>query len=63
LKGATVTSVKATKQLGQGFVSAGAGMMYAVAKNHGVILNLTFMVPLPSTGLVIEPSLGYSVGF
>ena len=53
----------ATKQLGQAFIAFGGGVMYAVAKNHGALLNLNFVVPVPSVGFVFEPSIGYAFGF
>jgi hypothetical protein len=62
-QGAQAITLAATKHLGKNFVTAGGGVMYAVAKNHGAILNLNLMVPFPSTGVVLEPSLGYVYGF
>ncbi|HVU00647.1 MAG TPA: hypothetical protein VHE30_02815, partial [Polyangiaceae bacterium] len=56
-------TLTAVKQLGQSFVSAGGGVMYAIGKTHGAVLNLNFMIPFPSSGFVLEPSLGYAVGF
>lgn len=61
--GAVVKTVDATKQLGQSFVTAGGGIMYAVGKNHGAVLTVNFMVPFPSSGFVLEPTLGYQFGF
>ncbi len=55
------TSLDAYRKLGQSFVGGGGGVMYAVAPNHGVVLNLNFDYMLPSSGLVIEPSLGYEL--
>ncbi len=56
-------SLKAVKQLGQSFVGLGGGVMYAVGKTHGAVLGVNFMIPFPSSGFVIEPSLGYTIGF
>jgi hypothetical protein len=58
-----IQSLQATKQLGQAFATVGGGVMYAVAKNHGAVLNLNLMVPFPSAGFVVEPSIGYVYGF
>jgi hypothetical protein len=56
-------TVTAQKQLGNIFLALGGGLMYAIGPNHGPVFNLNLMVPLPSTGFVIEPSLGYEFGF
>jgi hypothetical protein len=49
----------AYRKLGQGFITAGGGAMYAFGVNHGLVLNINLMVMLPATGFVIEPTLGY----
>ena len=36
--------------------------MYAFTKNSGLQLNVNFMFMLPTSGQVIEPSLGYVFG-
>jgi hypothetical protein len=56
-------SVTAQKQLGTSFIAIGGGVMFAIGPNHGPVLNLNFMLPVPSVGFVIEPSLGYEIGF
>ncbi len=56
-------TVTAQKQLGTSFIAIGAGIMFAIAPTHGPVLNLNLMLPLPSTGFVVEPSLGYEFGF
>jgi hypothetical protein len=53
----------AWKKLGQGFITAGGGVMYAFKENFGAQLNVNLMVMLPSSGFVIEPSLGVVYGF
>lgn len=63
LAGARIRTVDVMKQLGTVFIGAGGGLMYAVGKSHGVVLNLNAMLMLPSSGLVLEPSLGYAAGF
>jgi hypothetical protein len=57
------SGVTAVKQLGLGFATVGGGVMYAIAPNHGPVLNLNLIVPFPTIAFVIEPSLGYSFGF
>jgi hypothetical protein len=51
------------KLLGRGFATVGGGVMYAIAPNHGPVLNVNLMLPFPSVSFVIEPSLGYEFGF
>jgi hypothetical protein len=58
-----VRHVQATKQLGRGFATVGGGVMYAVAKNHGAVLNLNLMIPFPAVAFVFEPSIGYEYAF
>ena len=53
----------AWKKLGQEFITGGGGVMYAFKENMGVQLNVNFMFMLPTTGFVIEPSLGLNYGF
>jgi hypothetical protein len=53
----------AWKKLGQSFITAGGGVVYAFKENLGAQLNLNLMFMLPSSGLVIEPSLGVVYGF
>jgi hypothetical protein len=60
--GGAQKTLDAYRKLGQGFVTIGGGAMYAFAKNHGLVLNLSFMYMLPSSGIVFEPSLGYVLG-
>lgn len=52
----------AYKKLGQSFVTIGGGALYALSPNSGLQLNLNIMFMLPTTGQVIEPSLGYVFG-
>lgn len=52
----------AYKKLGKGFAGLHAGVMYALTKDSGIQLNVNFMYLLPTTGQVIEPSLGYVFG-
>ena len=52
----------AYKKLGQSFVNIGGGAMYALSPSSGIQLNLNIMFMLPTSGTVIEPSLGYVFG-
>ena len=51
----------AYRRLGLTFITGGGGVMYAFGVNHGFVLNLNFMFMLPSTGLVLEPTIGYQL--
>jgi hypothetical protein len=59
----TEVKLDAWKKLGQGFVTAGGGAVYAFTEELGLQLNLNLMLTLPVTGFVIEPSLGAVMGF
>jgi hypothetical protein len=56
-------NLEVTKVLGLSFITAGGGLMYGIGANHGPTLNLNLMLMVPSTGFVIQPSLGYNIGF
>jgi hypothetical protein len=60
--GGKQVTLDAYRKLGQGFVTIGGGAMYAFGKNHGLVLNVSLMYMLPSSGVVFEPSLGYVLG-
>ncbi|MCA9631754.1 MAG: hypothetical protein KC766_29070 [Myxococcales bacterium] len=53
----------AYKKLGQGFGGLGGGAMYAMTDSLGLVLDVNIMFMLPSSGQVIEPSLGIMKGF
>jgi hypothetical protein len=48
----------AWRKMGTTFVGAGGGVLYDLGDRFGAQLNLNVMYMLPSTGLVLEPSLG-----
>ncbi len=48
--------------MGQGFITGGGGVVYAFTENLGAQLNLNLMVMLPTSGFVIQPSLGVVYG-
>ena len=50
------------KKMGQGFITAGGGTVYAFTDRLGAQLNLDLMVMLPSSGFVIQPSIGMVYG-
>ncbi|HEY2405983.1 MAG TPA: hypothetical protein VGI10_08270 [Polyangiaceae bacterium] len=52
----------AWRKMGQGFVTAGGGIVYAFTPKFGAQLNANFMFMLGSSGPVIEPSLGVVYG-
>lgn len=53
----------AYKKLGQGFGALGGGAVYAMSDSLGLLLDINIMFMLPSSGQVIEPSLGVVKGF
>ena len=50
------------KKLGKQFITLGGGVNYGLGDRLGIQLNLNLMYMLPSTGLVLEPSLGMTYG-
>jgi hypothetical protein len=52
----------AYKKVGQGFGTAGGGVVFAIQEDMGLQLNLNLMLMLPRSGFVIEPSLGFVYG-
>lgn len=51
------------RKLGVAFGSVSSGGLYQFSKHHGVQLNVNAMVFFPSSGFVLEPSLGYLFAF
>ena len=51
------------RKMGQGFFDAGGGVVYAFTPQIGAQLNLNLMYMLPSSGMVIQPSIGVQYGF
>lgn len=51
------------KKMGQGFAGLGAGVLYALTEGQGVVVELKGMMMFPSSGQVLEPSIGYAIGF
>ncbi len=60
--GAHTVELDAWRKMGQGFITAGGGAMYAFTDRLGLQLNLNLMLMVPSTGVVIQPSLGLEYG-
>jgi hypothetical protein len=52
----------AWRKMGQGFITAGGGLMYAFTPRLGAELNFNFMYMVPTSGPVLEPSLGLVYG-
>lgn len=57
-----VVNLDAYKKLGQSFVGVGGGMIYALNPNSGFQVNLNVQYMLPTTGIVVQPSVGYVFG-
>jgi hypothetical protein len=53
----------AYKRLGLGFANVALGAMFPVTDRIGIVPNVNFMYMLPTSGFVIEPSLGMMMGF
>ncbi len=58
----SLVSYDAWRKMGQGFGTIGGGAIFPLGPNGGVQLNLNIMFMLPSSGTVLEPSLGYVIG-
>jgi hypothetical protein len=56
------STLDAYKKLGQVFLAGGGGVMYAISENHGPSLNLNLMMLVPSSGFVVQPTIGYTIG-
>ena len=61
--GAVIHDLDAWRKMGQGFITVGGGAMYAFKENLGAQLNVNLMYMLPTSGPVIQPSLGIVYGF
>jgi hypothetical protein len=57
------TKYDAYKHMGLFFIKLGAGLVYPVSPTIGLQLNLNGMYMFPSSGIVIQPSLGGVYGF
>jgi hypothetical protein len=53
----------AWRKMGQGFITAGGGAMYAFTEQLGAQLNVNLMYMFPTSGAVIQPSIGVVYGF
>jgi hypothetical protein len=53
----------AFKTMGQFFLTAGGGVVYAFSPTFGMQLNVNLMLFVPTSGFGIEPSLGPVMGF
>jgi hypothetical protein len=56
------TNLDGWKKLGKQFITLGGGVTYGLGEKLGLTLNVNLMYMLPSTGLVIQPSLGFQYG-
>jgi hypothetical protein len=55
-------TLDAWRKMGQGFITAGGGVVYAFKENLGAQLNLNLMYMLPTSGPVLQPSIGLIYG-
>jgi hypothetical protein len=53
----------AWRKMGQAFADVGLGLLYSPTAYGGLQLNVNFMIMAPAGGIVLEPSLGYLIGF
>jgi hypothetical protein len=52
-------TLDAYRKLGNAFVTAGGGVLLPLGQSTALQLNLNAMFMLPSSGLVLQPSLGF----
>lgn len=50
------------KKMGQGFAGLGGGLMYALSETSGIVVEVKGMMMFPSSGFVLEPTIGYAIG-
>jgi hypothetical protein len=55
-------SLDAWRKMGQGFITVGGGAMWAFNPRFGAVLNINLMYMLPTSGPVIQPSIGLEYG-
>lgn len=58
-----VQSLNAWHRSGKGFVGLGLGSMFALADNHGPVLELKLSRMVSGDTWVLSPGLGYLIGF
>jgi len=56
-------AVDGWRKMGQGFIEGGVGGMLAFKDNMGVTFEAKIMYMLPASGVVIQPSIGFGLGF
>ena len=56
-------SLDAWRKMGRSFGALTFGGLYNLANHHNIQLNFNLMYMMPASGIVIEPSLGYVLGF
>lgn len=52
----------AWKKYGLEFATIGGGVVYAIQDRYGIQVDMNLMYTLPSSGVVIEPSIGFITG-
>ncbi len=56
-----VVNVDVYRKAGQGFAGATTGIYYPIGARGGLQLNINVMYMLPTTAIILEPSLGYLI--
>jgi len=51
------------KKMGQGFGGLGGGVVYNLTESSGILAEVKAMMMFPSSGMVLEPTVGYTFGF
>jgi len=51
------------KKMGQGFAGLGGGVVYNLTESSGIVAEVKAMMMFPSSGMVLEPTVGYTFGF
>lgn len=50
------------KKMGQGFGSLGGGVVYNLSESSGIVAEVKAMMMFPTTGQVLQPTIGYAIG-
>ena len=56
-------SLDAWRKLGRSFAALTFGGLINVSSHHNLLFNVNLMYMMPSSGIALEPSLGYVLGF
>lgn len=50
------------KKMGQGFAGLGGGIVYNLSESSGIVAEVKAMMMFPSSGQVLQPTVGYTIG-